>query len=192
MKLFTQFCFLLSLMVTWSAQAETISGSFHQDRYLAGFDTPFKTVGEFFLVPETGLAWVITSPFPSRLIMNEEGVTQIANDTITRSGSGGVGKIISEMIYPALANDWEKLSENFTVDLQKTDANWKATLLPKHPQLKEHIAELIVKGAKTTEMLVIRKAKGDYDKITFSNQHIWETTPPEALAAFEYEEHGKK
>ncbi|MBE7636515.1 hypothetical protein GUA87_06630 [Sneathiella sp. P13V-1] len=178
---------VVALFFTCSANAESISGQFNQDRYLAGFEAPFRTSGDFHLIPEKGLAWVVTSPFPSRLIMNEHGITQIANGAVTQSSSGGVGKVISEMIYPAMANDWEGLSKNFTVDVRKVDNKWKATLLPKHSRLKEYVTEIIVEGSETTELLTIKKARGDYDRIAFSNQVISPSSTAEALEAFQYE-----
>ena len=187
MKLRFYLSTLFVLFLAGTANADTISGQFTQDRYLAGFDTPFKTSGDFHLIPEKGLAWIVTAPFPSRIIMNKDGITQIANGAVTQSGSGGVGKVISEMIYPAMANDWEGLSKNFDVQLEERDNKWKATLSPKHSTLKEYITEILVEGAETTDLLIIRKAKGDYDRIAFSNQVISTTSRAEAVEAFQYE-----
>ena len=94
---------------------KTVSGKFAQSRHLVGFDAPLRTSGEFFLVPDLGLAWVIKKPFSSRLLMTDEGITQIVNDSVMTVDGGGIGKIIAGMMYPALAGNWSMLEKDFDV-----------------------------------------------------------------------------
>jgi len=166
---------------------KAVSGYFTQNRHLTGFDVPLKTSGEFFLVPDMGLAWIVKKPFKSRLLMTDEGITQITHGSVMKVGGGGIGKIIAGMMYPALARDWPKLEQAFDIEKKpavKLENNWQVTLHPRAGQMKKIISKIVVKGRSITEFLLVVKASGDRDEITFFDQKTWDETPVIAIDAF--------
>lgn len=171
-----------------SVEAEqTLSGSFIQNRFLKGFDAPLKTRGEFFLVPNVGLAWMVKKPFESRLIMTDDGITQVTHGKVMNIGGADIAKIIAGMMYPALAGDWPKLEQDF--EIQKSSAtndgaSWQITLRPRSDQMRAIITKIIVEGGEVTQSLILHKASGDRDEISFRDQKLWDKAPLTATDAF--------
>lgn len=170
---------------------KSLSGKFIQKRYLSGFDAPLETSGEFFLVPTQGLAWKVSKPFASRLLMTDEGVTQIIHGSVMKvGGAAGLAKIVTGMMYPALAGDWHSLEQDFKVTVTQSDPSseaWHASLHPLSDLMRKFITKIGVAGAETTHSLTIHKSNGDRDEIEFSDQRIMDKPSVAARNAFAIE-----
>lgn len=167
---------------------KSLSGKFIQKRYLSGFDAPLETSGEFFLVPTQGLAWKVNKPFVSRLLMTDDGVTQIIHGSAVKvEGAAGLAKIVTGMMYPALAGDWQSLEKDFKVTVTQSDPSakeWHASLHPLSDLMRKIITKIDVGGAETTRALTIHKSNGDRDEIEFSDQRIMDQPSVAARKAF--------
>ncbi len=167
---------------------ETLSGQFNQNRYLAGFKAPLKTSGDFYLVPELGLAWIVKKPFTTRLLMTSSSVTQITHGEVMQVGNAGFAEIFAKMMHPVLSHDWEQLKQSFDVQLRNltdTGSRWKVTLTPLDSRMLSFVTTIVIEGAEQTELLIIKKASGDRDEIAFMNQLLWEKPSQAAVAAFD-------
>jgi len=165
-----------------------LTGEFSQERYLNGFEAPLVSSGDFFLFPSKGLAWRVFEPFESRLIMTSEGITQITHGSIMKVvGTTGLAKLIGGLMYPALSGDWQKLKNNFEVNVEQsaaTDTEWTASLRPVNETIGKIIESIELTGGTTTRSLIIFKTNGDRDEIQFKSQEILSVPSKEAINAF--------
>ncbi len=171
---------------------KNISGDFTQKRVLTGFDQPFITTGQFYLLPKKGLAWIVQEPFASQLIMTDHNIVQVVNGVAAQmEGADRVAKIIMNMIHPVLVGDWKSLQQDFDIKEQsivKKTLEWRVVLMPKHDALTATLAKLIVTGRDKTEALTILKPNGDRDEIQFSAQKVVDEPPAKALELFQISE----
>ena len=168
---------------------KSLSGEFSQRRFLTGFDEPFATEEQFHLLPKTGLAWIVQSPFASQLIMTDHNIVQIVNGvTVQMDGGDRVAKVIMNMIHPVLVGDWNSLQQEFDITEQSRDEKtqkWRIALTPKQDVMKTTIKQLVVTGGDKTEALTILKPNGDRDEIQFSSQQVFDEPPAQALKLFQ-------
>lgn len=173
-------------------EGHSLTGDFTQDRYLSGFDEPLKTKGVFAYVPTSGLAWVVTAPFVSRLIVTKEAVFQeIHNQVVELEGGNALASQISDLMVPLLSSDFIKLEQGFEIKeerISKDSLKWRLTMTPKQAGMQQVIQSVTVEGAAKTQKIVIHKPGDDRDEITFSKQVIFETAPPSLLAYFKLTE----
>lgn len=168
---------------------KSLSGDFSQKRFLTGFEEPFVTTGRFYLLPKTGLAWIVQSPFVSQLIMTDHNIVQVVNGvTVQMDGGDRVAKVIMNMIHPVLVGDWNLLQQEFDITEQLRDEKtqgWRVVLTPKQDVMKTTIKQLVVTGHDKTEALTILKPNGDRDEIQFSSQQVFDEPPAQALKLFQ-------
>ncbi|MEP3244218.1 MAG: hypothetical protein ABJP91_19250 [Sneathiella sp.] len=146
-----------------------------------------KTNGEFYLVPELGLAWIVKAPFASRLLMTQDGILQITNGSAVKTGDGRAARLIAGILYPALFGDWEQLKKDFDIEEQPlagADKAWEFTLHPLNDRVRTFVNKLVVKGKETTQSVVLFRSGGDRDEIQFVDQKVWDKPPSAALTAF--------
>ncbi len=171
---------------------KNLSGEFSQKRFLTGFEQPFVTKGQFYLVPEKGLAWIVQSPFASQLIMTDHNIVQIVNGVaVQMDGGDRVAKVIMNMIHPVLVGDWSLLQQEFDITdkfLDKQTQKWRIVLTPKHDVMQTTIKRLVVTGGDKTDALTILKPNGDRDEIQFSSQLFFDEPPAQALELFQSRE----
>lgn len=155
------------------APNEVMRGNFSQDRFLAGFDAPLHSNGNFTLAPNQGLIWRSEKPFATTVIITSQGLIQKTGDTELMRLSA------TEMPYFAplyrflaatLSGDWGALSEHYQVRDTAVDNGRELTL---HP-LKGNAGlvpfdSITIHYSKFVDHIEIRKPDGDRDHLSFTD-----------------------
>lgn len=154
---------------------EALQGSFTQLRHLSGYERPIKSQGKFYFIPEKGLIWQTEKPFNTRLEINKEGIRQSieGEETMTLSATQFPAlKTLHEVLEHSLRGNWSELEVKFgTKHIQKKDS-WSLVFHPTEQKISRAFKELHLEGNAFLERLIIKKAKGDWDEIHFSEQMV--------------------
>jgi len=151
-----------------------IYGKFSQQRFLSGFDTPFNSQGEYYLLPGKGIIWDLIHPFQSRLIITSTRMTQIVDQKEEDiQGASEVARLIVDLITPLLSSNLSALDKNFIVsEISPKGAThtWSLNLIPKSETLNLVITDITASGGDELKQIIIRKKDNDKDIIQFSEQ----------------------
>jgi len=169
--------FALVLFAAAAASAQTLSegevlrGRFVQDRHLAGFAQPVRSMGSFVLVPGRGLIWRAESPFPVVTVVTPAGLVQSVDGTETTRLPAARLPFMSRlyaMMAGAMAGDWRALEAEFTVTRQAG----RITLTPVRPGDATAIQSIgAVVGRFVDEVDIVRPG-GDFDHLVFTGQSL--------------------
>lgn len=156
-------------------EGEAVMGRFVQARYLRDFDRPILSEGEFFLLPKSALIWQTEKPFFSRMIIDEDGLSQGMNGAeVTRlSFKQFPGfKLLRDTLENSLSGNWAPLEEMAGAKLLPADEKYTLRFSPKTSGLTLPFAYLNFEIGNFLETIEIVKSNGDRDVITFSDQKM--------------------
>ena len=167
------------------AKGEALMGRFEQARYLRGFDKPILSEGAFFLLPASRLIWQTETPFFSRMVIDEEGLSQgFKGAEVTRlSFKQFPGfKLLRDTLENSLSGNWAPLEEIAGTKLHPADGKYSLRFSPKTSGVTLPFAYLNFEIGDFLERVEIVKSNGDRDVITFSAQKIAPTEEVTAAA----------
>lgn len=150
-------------------------GRFVQARYLRDFDRPILSEGEFFLLPKSALIWQTEKPFFSRMVIDEDGLSQgLKGAEVTRlSFKQFPGfKLLRDTLENSLSGNWTPLEEMAGTKLLPADEKYTLRFSPKTSGLTLPFAYLNFEIGDFLETVEIVKSNGDRDVITFSDQKV--------------------
>lgn len=165
-----------------------LRGAFAEDHYFNNSTKPLHTEGHFVVAPSRGILWMIEKPIPFNFIITPAGVTQALGTMPLMQIPAAKMPLIANvtgLVSATLAGDWAPLEKDFTVARKSTSAHWDATVTPREG-VKMPFQSLSFAGNKHVDSARALRAKGGFDKFTFSQQEI-SRTPPTAgeTAAFD-------
>jgi len=155
----------------------TIQSEFIQTKEMSVLAEKIVSQGKFYFKKEKKLRWEYTSPFPYRIILNNdrmlvkddnaENAVNIQSNKVYREING----VILGAIQGTLLSDRKKFQAAFS------DARtcYAVKLTPQSPKLKESISEIVLyfnKTDYTVDRLVMREVSGDYTRIEFKEKKI--------------------
>jgi outer membrane lipoprotein-sorting protein len=156
-------------------EGEAVMGRFVQARYLRDFDRPILSEGEFFLLPKSALIWQTEKPFFSRMVIDEDGLSQgLKGAEVTRlSFKQFPGfKLLRDTLENSLSGNWTPLEEMAGTKLLPADEKYTLRFSPKTSGLTLPFAYLNFEIGDFLETVEIVKSNGDRDVITFSDQKV--------------------
>ncbi|WP_039017683.1 LolA family protein [Halocynthiibacter namhaensis] len=151
---------------------QALSAQFEQDRYLEGFNGATRSAGEFYLLPEKGVAWRTITPFASDLIVGEDNIRQMVQgqQVMQVPVSQLPGADALHLIFAAvLQGDWDRLEREFSARREPHEQGWKLTYVPPG---RGPIRAIELTGADYIETAEIFRRNGDRDVIRFTGHRI--------------------
>lgn len=148
--------------------AQALSAQFEQDRYLQGFNGATRSAGEFYLLPDKGVAWRTVTPFASDLIVGEDNIRQMVQgqQVMQVPVSQLPGADALHLIFAAiLRGDWNRLERKFSARREPHGQGWKLTYVPPG---RGPIRAIELTGADYIETAKIFRRNGDRDVIRFT------------------------
>ena len=143
---------------------------------MEGFSAPLKTKGDFVLAPGQGLIWEAKEPFAMTTVMTANGISQQNGSVETLNLPSSKAPFLAQLyniLGGALAGDTRTLEQQFDV-VQSNDANgWHLALTPRQQAGADlAIREIQIDGRRFVDHVVIDKASGDRDELTFIGQTV--------------------
>lgn len=167
-------------------QDQYLRGSFTMERYLAGFDKPLRSNGDFILSPTTGLVWRTLDPFPGTTVLDDHGITRIDDqgnrDALAR---GDQFRQFVELISAVLAGNWQPLEQRFDITKSTTADNaWQIILTPKdNTAIASQITKITATGNDYVQTIQLEKPSDDHDDIILADQGLGNLPLPPEFAA---------
>ncbi len=152
---------------------EVITGHFEQRKFISILPQPLFSKGHFQLNLDSGLAWSITEPLPSHMIVDDKGIRQSQNgqQLWQISNDRPSAAIIGQLIRAALSFDWPVINTHFAIDIcsnqHPENQQWQLTLVPKDKILQQVIRRINLEGNRHLEALILFEANNDRTEIVF-------------------------
>ena len=153
-----------------------VRGNFEQVREVAMFDQPLSSQGSFVLDKDNGLAWDQTIPFPVKLILTDNKLSQRFADQpaqIITDQDNPMAFYFSHIFLAVFHGDTEQLKDQF--DLSFTPMNnsesgnqWKLELTPKSAPLNAVFRRITLSGSQDIHSISLEEIRGDSTTIHFS------------------------
>lgn len=166
---------------------QVLRGRFVQERVLAGFDAPLRSEGRFTLAPAHGLIWRTETPFLITTIISPAGLIQRTGGTeIVRLSASRMPFLARfyELLGSVMAGDQSALGERFVVRQSTEGGRWRLDLTPLEGSAHSMpFNSVTILGRRFVEEIVLRKPRGDQDRLRFSEQAL--TSAPLSAAETE-------
>ncbi|MGF1755271.1 outer membrane lipoprotein carrier protein LolA [Vibrio makurazakiensis] len=165
------------------ASHSLVRGEFTQTRNMEMFSQPLTSKGRFLLDKENGLLWDQTAPFPVKLVLTKDKLSQkFADQTpqIITAKENPMAFYFSHIFLSVFHGDTEQLKQQFDLIFspsQDTHNQWELKLSPKAAPLSSVFNNIILVGNSDIEKITLEEVRGDSTVIEFTNQ----THLPEAL-----------
>lgn len=163
---------------------ESLSGRFVQERHLRGATGPLRSEGTFVLAPEKGLIWRAETPFAIVSIITAGGIVQtIDGAEAMRLPAARLPFLrqFFDMISGALAGDLAAMEREFTVARSSEGERWRAVLQPRRRDdpAAGRIVSIALSGRRFLETVELRRADGDGETLSFSDQAVASGVAPD-------------
>ncbi|UIJ41525.1 outer membrane lipoprotein carrier protein LolA [Vibrio kanaloae] len=158
-----------------------VRGEFTQTRNMEMFAQPLTSQGAFLLDKSNGLLWTQTTPFPVRLVLTDNKLSQRFADQpaeIITDKENPMAFYFSHIFLSVFHGDTQKLQEQFALDFEpatvtSSDENtenksWTLTLKPKSAPMNAVFEAITLQGQNDIERIELREIRGDSTVIEFS------------------------
>ena len=165
-----------------SAQVQSFSSEFVQERRLALFTDPVIFHGKLTVIRPDRLRWEFTSPVPSALIFNgKQGMR--CNDKAPPAhfdlGTDPVMRTVAEQLWLWLGGDYSKLNEKYHM----TQQDYSLIITPKEKAALDYIGAITITFdpiSKQPEKVLITEPGGDSTLMRF-NSYVLNSALPDVL-----------
>lgn len=166
---------LLAEVQAQSAQVQSFSCQFTQERHLALFAKPVIFHGLLFLVRPDHLRWEFTNPIPSVLLFSgDKGVRCNDNAPPVHFDltSDPVMRLVAEQLWTWLDSNYGKLEQMYSV---KQQGDSTLVIIPKEQSMADFIATITIlfnNESKQPERVEITEPGGDLTRIRFHDYNL--------------------
>ena len=166
---------LEQLQATLSSQ-NIVRGHFEQIREVAMFDQPLSSQGSFVLDKDNGLVWDQTTPFPVKLILTDNKLSQRFADQpaqIITDQDNPMAFYFSHIFLAVFHGNTEQLKEQFSLAFTPMSNSgggnlWKLELTPKNAPLNAVFRRISLSGSQDIQSIALEEIRGDSTTIHFS------------------------
>ena len=143
------------------------------------FAQPLTSQGTFLLDKSSGLLWTQTTPFPVKLVLTDNKLSQKFADqpakTITDK-ENPMAFYFSHIFLSVFHGDTQKLQDQFSLSFQPATAQssdqntgfWTLTLKPKSAPMNAVFEAITLQGNSDIERIELKEIRGDSTVIEFS------------------------
>ncbi|PSW22875.1 outer membrane lipoprotein carrier protein LolA [Photobacterium swingsii] len=175
---------LLAKLQQQLAEHSLVRGNFTQTRTMEMFSQPLVSQGQFLLTQQQGLLWQQTAPFPVKLTLTADKLSQQFGDQPAQVMSASDNPMVfyfSHVFLSLFKGDTSQLMEQFDLTLSEQDNEWQLVLVPTSAPLNAVFRNITIRGDQHINQLRLNEVRGDNTQIDFSHQR----TTPAALSAEE-------
>lgn len=152
---------LLGVLSARSAQMQSVSGSFRQQRLIQQLPVALRSNGTFGYSSSEGVVWRTLQPVESTLSVTEQGL--LLDGNAQQMGS----PLFARLILKIFLGDVSALQQYFDIDVQGSLSAWRITLLPANEAIALQYQDIEISGGEFTEALVLNEPGGDSTHIDF-------------------------
>lgn len=153
-------------LVAQLQKPSNLQGQFSQKRFLNGLSKPMTTSGDFVLVKNQGLLWLMKKPFENRLRVKADGISQWSGTEWVAGQTAGQGEQV-KLFLGLLSGEISALSGQFDLALNGTAKAWQLDLNPNSLLMKQIFEKIEIRGDQVVKSIEIREKQGDRILIEF-------------------------
>ncbi|NOY92099.1 MAG: outer membrane lipoprotein carrier protein LolA [Deltaproteobacteria bacterium] len=145
---------------------------FHEEKQIALLSLPVESDGEIYFAPPDRLMRKVTSPIPSRALLEGDRVTLVSpgERRVLDLGTSPVVRGFVGAFRDVLAGDRAALERSYHLDFSTEGEEFTLTLRPKRPALARFLRELRLQGrAHSLTRLHMLETSGDVTDTTFTD-----------------------
>lgn len=149
------------------ARAEVLQLDFRQRKWLPELQQPLASSGRLTIVPDLGLEWRVTEPFPSVWRVSDDG-------RVIEGPESRASRIIGDLLIALLSMDVASLESTFDLYWSRQPSGWWLGLRPRDERLRRVIESIAVAGDETLRKVEVHATGGDRTEIRLTSLQ----TPP--------------
>lgn len=169
------------------SDGEILRGRFVEERRIKGLEKPVRSEGRFVVAPGHGVIWAVEKPLPLTFVFTESGMVQTVGNMPLLQQAAVKGSFLSRapaMLSAALAGNWKRLENDFSIKRSGTGKSWKVKITPKAENgLKAPFSSITATGKSYVERAEVLRLDGLTDSYIFKDQSITLGPPAGAEAA---------
>ena len=183
-------CLIMLFTFSLNAQAaikpipegSMLRAKFTQNRYLKDIEEPITSKGEMNLWSGKGLIWTTKTPFPSSILITQQGMYQLEGAQKIAMASAGNDNII----FDILGGDFSHEVNGFKVEnLKDEKGKCRVRLVATHSEIQNFIKSIEIEGKDKISRIVINRPNGDMDDIVLKDHVIIKNITPQQQALFD-------
>jgi hypothetical protein len=149
-----------------------LRGQFTQEHVSYAGNAPFSSSGHFVVSPGHGLIWGTEKPVATTTIITPRSAAQDFGGLAIKLPIRNLEHLYG-IISSALAGDWSRVEEDFIIGRSNDAHGWHILLTPRPGNgVKLGYTTITVSGHKFIENMIMAKADGSYDGLTFSDMTL--------------------
>lgn len=152
---------LLQELSSRSANIQSVSGYFRQQRSIQQLPVALQSNGRFSYSPSEGITWQTVQPVESVLSISEQGLLLDSRNQSTPS------PLFARLVLKLFLGDMKALEQYFVVRATGNPGSWRIHLSPTNEALALQYENIQVKGGEFTESLMLNESSGDSTTIDF-------------------------
>jgi hypothetical protein len=121
---------------------------------------PLVSHGEVFIDADVGVAWYVSSPLSSKVIISDQGID-------TGTGLINSSRTIAHLLRGLITGNLSNLQNHFAVTAENHAEGWSLLLIPNEPQLAKRIESLSLQGNHHIHRLTVQQPTGNRIEIVF-------------------------
>lgn len=152
-------------------QPEFLRGDFEQIKTIKGSPKKFISNGSFIFSKKDGLYWNTKKPFSSIIIFTKNSLLKIedGNKEIVSADSSPFFLEFSQIFQSIFSGETKEIQHNFNIFFTKQVNTWVLGLRPNSNVIKNIITEIVIKGEKNAQEILLKEQHGDSTLIKFKN-----------------------
>ena len=141
---------------------EFLEGSFVQRRTIAVLPMPLNSSGEFSYGREQGIHWQTVQPIESSLWITSSAVL-VNGDSFNNPASVQ----FAQTLLSIFSGQYEVLLEQFNIEPSGDEDRWQLILTPRNDLVAARLAQILISGTDTAELVEVQEVSGDQRSISF-------------------------
>lgn len=146
---------------------------FTQRRTMEGIPRPLISEGKLTFWQGHGLIWQTLSPFPSTLILTQQGIHELKNGQLVQNAVPQQ-KSFFNIMSNVLSGQFEMLKGFDITQSSQSAHEWEVTLTPHRKDLALIFHSITLRGDAYLTKITIKRPQGDVDEIDFSHIKVVE------------------
>lgn len=156
---------------------KVLRGRFVQDLQMSLSQDPVSSSGNFVVAPAYGLIWNIEGPLPTSTVVTQNGATQNVGNIAMKLPIKNL-RHLYDVVRMALAGNWNGLEKDFVITRSSSSGRWNMLLTPRDSNnVKLPYNAISISGNKFVENIVMTKADGRYDSLSFADEDLSTSRP---------------
>ncbi len=160
-------------LATTLTKVKTLKANFSQEKKITVLKKPLISSGELIFDRHTGVYWSLTTPYKSKIIIDNEKLTSIDDDNkkiVIKASEQPMLYGFTKIFMAIFSGNTDELKKHFEIYFKKEKETWQIGLIPTSSELKKVISKILLTGKDNrVHSITLWETNSDITVINFSN-----------------------